>query len=86
MAAPRLKSRAMRARPPAALSEGASAAPHEFTGSVRLGKRTKDLVKRLGPEHVAVIDHAGIDRVAGEDLVATGCRCVINVAPSVSPR
>ncbi|HKP90943.1 MAG TPA: putative cytokinetic ring protein SteA [Thermoleophilaceae bacterium] len=53
---------------------------------MRLGKRTKLLVKRLGPEDVAVIDHAGVDRVAGEDLVATGCRCVINVATSVSPR
>jgi uncharacterized membrane-anchored protein len=57
-----------------------------FSGPVRLGKRTKHLVKRLSPTDIAVIDHAGIDRVAGEDLVATGCRCVINVAPSVSPR
>ena len=57
-----------------------------FSGRVRLGKRTKHLVKRLGPGDVAVIDHAGIDRIAGEELVASGCRHVINVAPSVSPR
>jgi uncharacterized membrane-anchored protein len=57
-----------------------------FAGPARLGKRTKHLVKRLGAEDIAVIDHAGIDRVAGEDLVASGCRCVINVATSVSPR
>ena len=66
----------------------AAAPPRErvFQGPARLGVRTKHLVKRLGPEDIAIIDHAGIDRVAGEDLVATGCRCVVNVAPSVSPR
>jgi uncharacterized membrane-anchored protein len=57
-----------------------------FTGPVRLGKRTKRLVKRLGPEDIAVIDHAGIDRVSGEDLVASGVRHVINVAQSSSDR
>jgi uncharacterized membrane-anchored protein len=60
--------------------------PDAFAGRARLGKRTKLLVKRLDAEDVAIIDHAGIDRVAGEDLVATGCRCVINVATSVAPR
>jgi uncharacterized membrane-anchored protein len=55
-----------------------------FTGPVRLGRRTKRLVKRLGPEDVAVIDHAGIDRVSGEDLVASGVRHVVNVSRSAS--
>src|SRR5256714_11997206 len=86
MAAPRTRPRALRAQPPAALSERTVATRHEFVGPVRLGKRTKHLVKRLEAEEIAIIDHAGIDRVAGEDLVATGCRCVINVATSVSPR
>jgi uncharacterized membrane-anchored protein len=65
---------------------GASPGEAEFRGSVRLGKRTKRLVKRLGPGDIAVIDHAEIDRVSGEDLVATGVRCVINCARSASPR
>ena len=56
-----------------------------FSGPARLGKRTKRLVKRLGPDDVAIIDHAGIDRVSGEDLVACGVRHVINVAVSVAP-
>jgi uncharacterized membrane-anchored protein len=91
MAAPRMRSNALRprprARPPAALQDPTAASPERlFSGPARLGARTKDLVKRLSPGDVAVIDHAGIDRVAGEDLVATGCRCVINAAPSVSPR
>jgi len=70
------------------LGDVAAAPPRElvFRGPARLGTRTKLLVKRLRPGDVAIIDHAGIDRVAGEDLVATGCRCVVNVAPSVSPR
>jgi uncharacterized membrane-anchored protein len=53
---------------------------------VRLGKRTKRLVKRLGPGDIAVIDHDAIDRVSGEDLVACGVQCVLNVSVSASPR
>jgi uncharacterized membrane-anchored protein len=58
----------------------------EFTGKVRLGKRTKRLVKRIAPDEIAVIDHSEIDRVSGEDLVGTGVRCVVNCARSASPR
>ena len=69
--------------PPA---NGAGLPDGEFTGPVRLGKRTKRLVKRLSPEDIAVIDHAEIDRVSGEDLVATGVHCVLNCSRSASPR
>src|SRR5688572_29284071 len=55
-------------------------------GSARLGRRTKDLVKRLGPADVAIIDHADIDRIAAEELIATGVRAVVNVAPSTTGR
>src|SRR4051794_2716268 len=65
---------------------GAAPAEHEFSGPVRLGKRTKRLVKRLKPGDIAVIDHAEIDRVSGEDLVGTGISCVINCSRSASPR
>jgi uncharacterized membrane-anchored protein len=62
--------------------------PHdgEPRGRARLGKRTKRLTKRLGAADVAVIDHEDIDRVSGEDLVATGVGCVVNVARSTSGR
>ena len=43
-------------------------------GTARLGRRTKDLVKRLRPGDVAVIDHLNIDRIAAEELIATGVR------------
>lgn len=47
-------------------------------GPVRLGRKTKNLVKSLGPTEIAVIRHRNIDRVAAEDLVATGVRVVLN--------
>src|SRR6185503_13363489 len=36
----------------------------EIRGTARLGKRTKELVKRLGPRDIAVIDHRNLDRMA----------------------
>jgi len=51
------------------------------SGSARLGSRTKHLVKRLGPADIAVIDHADLDRIAAEELIASGVPAVINVAP-----
>jgi uncharacterized membrane-anchored protein len=70
----------------AAGENGAAAQQVERSGPARLGKRTKRLVKRIGAEDIAVIDHDAIDRVSGEDLVASGVRCVLNVATSASPR
>ncbi len=57
-----------------------------IVGRARLGRKTKDLVKRLGPEDVAIIDHADLDRIAAEDLAASGVRAVVNVAPSSTDR
>jgi uncharacterized membrane-anchored protein len=53
---------------------------------VRLGRRTKHLVKRLVPGDVAVIDHVNIDRIAAEELISTGVRAVINAAASSDGR
>ena len=53
---------------------------------MRLGRRTKHLVKRLAPGDVAVIDHANIDRIAAEELISTGVRAVVNAAPSSDGR
>jgi uncharacterized membrane-anchored protein len=58
----------------------------EFTGRARLGRRTKNLVGRLGPDDVAIIDHRDIDRVSAEELLESGVRVVINVSPSQSGR
>jgi uncharacterized membrane-anchored protein len=58
----------------------------EHTGPARLDRRTKHLVRRLKPEDVAIIDHTDIDRVSAEELVDSGVRVVINVAPSQTGR
>jgi uncharacterized membrane-anchored protein len=55
-------------------------------GRARLGKRTKLLVRRLKASDIAVIDHEDIDRVAADDLVASGITCVLNAASSSSGR
>jgi uncharacterized membrane-anchored protein len=51
-------------------------------GTARLGRRTKELVKRLGRGDVAVIDHRNLDRIAAEDLIASGVRATLNASPS----
>ena len=53
---------------------------------MRLGHRTKHLVKRLVPGDVAVIDHVNIDRIAAEELIASGVGVVINASPSSNGR
>ena len=44
----------------------------EVVGRCRVDRRTKDLVQRLQPGEIAVIDHADLDRVAAEALVEAG--------------
>jgi uncharacterized membrane-anchored protein len=58
----------------------------EFTGRARLGRRTKNLVGRLGPDDVAIIDHQDLDRVTAEELLDCGVRVVVNVSRSQSGR
>jgi uncharacterized membrane-anchored protein len=58
----------------------------EITGRARLGRRTKDLVKRLGPQDVAIVDHADIDRVSAEELAESGVRAVVNISRSSTGR
>ena len=58
----------------------------EFTGAAKLDRRTKNLVRRLGPDDVAVIDHTDLDRVSAEELLESGVRVVVNVASSQSGR
>jgi uncharacterized membrane-anchored protein len=54
----------------------------EFTGTAKLDKRTKRLVKRLGPGDIAIIDHPNLDRISAEELLESGVRVVVNVSPS----
>jgi len=58
----------------------------ELIGQAKLDRRTKDLVKRLSSEDIAIIDHTDLDRVSAEELVESGVRVVVNVSPSQSGR
>src|SRR6266516_2727890 len=58
----------------------------EFTGAAKLDRRTKNLVRRLGPDDIAIIDHTDLDRVSAEELLESGVRVVVNVADSQSGR
>lgn len=57
-----------------------------LVGRARVGKRTKDLTKRLEAGDIAVIDHADIDRVAADGLIDAGVAAVVNAALSISGR
>ncbi|HEU0251150.1 MAG TPA: putative cytokinetic ring protein SteA, partial [Solirubrobacteraceae bacterium] len=56
----------------------------EVDGPVRLGRRTKLLVKHLLAGEIAIVDHADLDRVSAEDLTEAGVAAVLNCAPSMS--
>jgi uncharacterized membrane-anchored protein len=78
---------ASRRRFPALLSRRNGDVPVEaIEGRVRLGRRTKHLVKKLLPGEIAVVDHLNIDRIAAEELIATGVVAVINASPSSNGR
>jgi len=49
-------------------------------------RRTKNLLRRVQPGEVAVIDHEDLDRVSAEGLVQRGVSAVVNAARSISGR
>lgn len=51
-----------------------------------MDKKTKHLTQRLQAGEVAVINHADIDRIAAETLVAAGPSAVLNAAKSTTGR
>jgi len=55
-------------------------------GRARLGRRTKELVRRLQSGDIAVIDHADLDEVAAEALLKAGVGAVVNTRPFISGR
>ncbi|HEX6756383.1 MAG TPA: putative cytokinetic ring protein SteA [Mycobacteriales bacterium] len=55
-------------------------------GIARLDRRTKNLLPRLRPGDIAVIDHGDLDRVTADALVAARVGAVVNASPSISGR
>jgi len=58
----------------------------QFTGKVRIDKKTKELCRRIGPQEIAVIDHQDIDEVAALSLVERRVKGVINLSKSMTGR
>jgi uncharacterized membrane-anchored protein len=49
-------------------------------GTVRLGRRTKQLIGEIQPGEIVIIDHQDLDRVAAEGLVEKQVKAVINTS------
>ena len=60
--------------------------PPGIVGVARVDQRTKVLVKRLNPGDMAVIDHADLDRVSADELIACRVAAVVNASKSISGR
>ncbi|HEX2236269.1 MAG TPA: putative cytokinetic ring protein SteA [Actinomycetota bacterium] len=72
--------RLRRLSPPAAPGDGT------LSGIARVDRRTKNLLSRLEPGEIAIVDHRDIDRVSAEGLIGRQARAVVNAAPSSSGR
>ncbi|MDD4568741.1 MAG: putative cytokinetic ring protein SteA [Tepidanaerobacteraceae bacterium] len=55
-------------------------------GTAKIDYKTKDLIKRLEPGDIAVIDHEDIDEVGALGLVTSKVKAVINAAKSTTGR
>ena len=62
------------------------AATSSITGAVRVDRRTKELIKRLEPGEIAIIDHEDLDGIAADGLITHGAAAVVNASASISGR
>ncbi|HHV34492.1 MAG TPA: hypothetical protein GXX59_02800 [Syntrophomonadaceae bacterium] len=58
----------------------------DIKGKAKVDKRTKNLVKRLRSNDIAVIDHADLDELAAETLLYCRPKAIINASPSITGR
>ncbi|WP_309117230.1 putative cytokinetic ring protein SteA [Saccharothrix sp.] len=56
------------------------------TGVARVARRSGDLLRRLSPGDIAVLDHVDLDRRTAEALVTAEVAGVVNASPSISGR
>lgn len=57
-----------------------------ITGVARVDRRTGDLLRRIGPGDIVVLDQLDLDRATADALVAKGVAGVVNASPSISGR
>lgn len=60
--------------------------PGTISGVARVDRRTKDLLIRVEPREIAVIDHADMDRIAAEGLIQRQVAAVVNASRSSTGR
>jgi uncharacterized membrane-anchored protein len=60
--------------------------PGAVAGTARVDRRTKNLVPRLQPGEIAIVDHADIDRVSAEGLIHRQVAAVVNASRSTTGR
>ncbi|MDQ3963962.1 MAG: putative cytokinetic ring protein SteA [Actinomycetota bacterium] len=60
--------------------------PNVLAGVARIDRRTKNLLARLEPGEIAVIDHEDIDRISAEGLVQRRVKAVVNASRSMTGR
>ena len=60
--------------------------PSAVTGFAQVDRRTKNLVKRLQPRDIAVVNHDDLDRVAAENLVRAKVSAVVNAGRFMTGR
>ena len=68
------------------MSTTTSSRAGSVTAAARADRRTKNLIPRLQPGEIAVVDHEDLDRVAAEGLLAAGVAAVVNAASSMTGR
>jgi len=60
--------------------------PPGIVGVAKVDLKTKVLVRRLDAGDIAIIDHADLDRVSADELIACRVAAVVNAARSVTGR
>lgn len=57
-----------------------------ITGVARVDRRTRELLRRIGPGDVVVLDQLDLDRATADALVEAEVAAVVNASPSISGR
>ena len=53
-------------------------------GTIKKDKKTKNLIKRLNPGDIALINHRDLDEIAATSLVEAKVKCIINLDKTIS--
>jgi len=53
-------------------------------GKIKKDKKTKDLIKRINPGDIAIINHKDLDEIAANSLVEAKVKCIINTNKTIS--